>query len=342
MPEQTDPKLGINSWLEDELYTTWLHDRKTVDESWKQLFETNGGAAPAAPKNGHTAAAGAGVVARLTAPPVPTGPNDELQPMRGIPAKIAENMVNSLTIPTATSQRIVPVRVLDENRQLINEQRALTGKSKISYTHLIGWAIIRALDSFPTLNDAFTEKNGDPFRIVRKIINFGLAVDVKAKDGSSTLMVPNIKGANALTFTEYLAAFDDVVARARTAKLMPADFQGTTISLTNPGTVGTFGSVPRLMVGQGAIIATGAMDFPAEYGSVPPEMRASLGITKVMMMTCTYDHRIIQGSLGRAVWRRRAARTHSGSCRIACGRSAEGSRGRAPDQRLPRPGPHDR
>jgi 2-oxoglutarate dehydrogenase E1 component len=216
--------------------------------------------------------------------------------MRGVSAKIAENMITSLTIPTATSQRVVPVRVLDENRQLINEQRALTGKSKISYTHLIGWAIIRALDKFRTLNDAFTEHNGEPHRIIRKIINFGLAVDVKAKDGSSSLMVPNIKGANGLRFTEYLAAFDDVVARARTAKLMPADFQGTTISLTNPGTVGTFGSVPRLMVGQGAIIATGAMDFPAEYGSVPPEMRASLGITKVMMMTCTYDHRIIQGA----------------------------------------------
>jgi 2-oxoglutarate dehydrogenase E1 component len=205
-------------------------------------------------------------------------------------------METSLAIPTATSQRIVPVRVLDENRQLINEQRALTGKSKISYTHLIGWAIIRALDKFPSLNDAFTEQNGEPFRIVRRAIHFGLAVDVKAKDGSSSLMVPNIRGANGLSFTQFLAAFDDVVARARTSKLMPADFQGTTISLTNPGTVGTFGSVPRLMVGQGAIIATGAMDYPAEYGSVPPEMRASLGITKVMMMTCTYDHRIIQGA----------------------------------------------
>ena len=131
---------------------------------------------------------------------------------------------------------------------------------------------------------------------MRKSVNFGLAVDVKGKDGNSTLMVPNIKGANGLSFTGYLKAFDDVVARARTGKLMPNDFAGTTISLTNPGTVGTFGSVPRLMVGQGAIIATGAMDYPAGYSQVSPEMRASLGITKVMMMTCTYDHRIIQGA----------------------------------------------
>ena len=293
MSEKTEPNPGINSWLEEELYQTYLHDRKYVDESWKEVFETNGSTAPA--KNGQPVAPPA-TVTRVAAPPVAIAPGDELQPMRGISAKIAENMTVSLTIPTATSQRIVQVRVLDENRQLINEQRALTGKSKISYTHLIGWALLRALERFPQLNDAFTEQNGEPFRIVRKTVNFGLAVDVKGKDGNSTLMVPSIKRANSLSFTEYLKAFDDIVARARTSKLMPDDFQGTTISLTNPGTVGTFGSVPRLMSGQGAIIATGAMDYPAEYASVSPEMRTSLGITKVMMMTCTYDHRIIQGA----------------------------------------------
>ncbi len=305
MPEKTDPQLGINSWLEEELYQTYLHDRKYVDESWKQVFDTNGHSGPGngsgngngkgAPAPAATAA-GAASASKLTAPAVAVGANDELTPMRGISAKIAENMGTSLTIPTATSQRMIPVRVLDENRQLINEQRALTGKSKVSYTHLIGWALIRAVDEFRQLNDAYTEQNGEPFRVVRKAVNFGLAVDVKGKDGNSTLMVPNIKGANAMTFTQYLAAFDDIVARARTAKLMPNDFSGTTISLTNPGTVGTFGSVPRLMVGQGAIIATGAMDYPPGYAQVSPEMRASLGITKVMMMTCTYDHRIIQGA----------------------------------------------
>jgi len=268
MSEQIDPKLGINSWLEDEIYQTYLHDRKYVDESWKQVFESNGHGTPAPAKDG---APPAGAPAtRLSAPPVPIGPTDEVVPLRGIAAKIAENMTTSLTIPTATSQRIIPVRVLEENRQLINEQRGLTGKSKVSYTHLIGFAILRALEDFRQLNDAYTEQGGEPHRIVRKQINFGLAVDVKAKDGSSTLMVPSIKNAGALGFTEYLAAFDDIVARARTGKLTPADFQGTTISLTNPGTVGTFGSVPRLMVGQGAIIATGAMDYPAEYGSVAP------------------------------------------------------------------------
>ena len=198
------------------------------------------------------------------------GPSEELVPLRGVAGKIAENMAISLTIPTATSQRVVPVRVLDENRQLINQHRSIIGKSKVSYTHIIGWAILRALDQFRQVNDAYTEQEGQPFRIIRKQVNFGLAVDVKSKDGSSSLMVPNIRNAGALKFTDYLSAFDDIVARARTSKLMPQDFQGTTISLTNPGTVGTFGSVPRLMVGQGAIIATGAMDYPAEYANSRP------------------------------------------------------------------------
>ncbi len=87
-------------------------------------------------------------------------------------------------------------------------------------------------------------------------------------------MVPNIKNAGALSFHEYVAAFDDLVARARTSKLTPADFQGTTISLTNPGTVGTMSSNPRLMTGQGCIVATGAIDYPAEYRGAADETRA--------------------------------------------------------------------
>ncbi len=293
MSEQNDPKLGINSWLEEELYQTYLHDRKNVDESWKDVFEGNGHAASPVPaKNGRAPVATAAKVA----PAISVGANEELVPLRGVAGKIAENMAVSLTVPTATSQRIVQVRVLDENRQLINQHRTIIGKSKVSYTHIIGWAILRALEQLHQLNDAYTEQDGQPFRIVRKQVNFGLAVDVKGKDGSSSLMVPNIKNAAGLAFNQYLAAFDDIVARARTSKLMPADFQGTTISLTNPGTVGTFGSVPRLMAGQGAIIATGAMDYPAEYAGTPAETRAQLGISKVMMVTCTYDHRIIQGA----------------------------------------------
>ena len=218
-------------------------------------------------------------------------------PLRGTAARIAENMAISATIPLATSQRIIPVKVVDENRRLINHHRTLLGKSKVSYTHLIGWAIVKSVIANPSLNHAFASNaSGEIFRVVKNEINFGLAVDVPGKNGSRSLLVPNIKNAGAMSFAQYMAAFDDLVARARTGKLGLPDFQGTTISLTNPGTVGTMASMPRLVAGQGAIIAVGAMDYPAEYRGVAPEAIASLGISKVMSVTCTYDHRIIQGA----------------------------------------------
>ncbi len=286
--------LGINSWLEDELYQQYLHDRKTVDESWKKLFESNGsGAQPAAPParsyagNGNTPAA---------APPHQAMPGEELVPLRGPALRLAENMTASLSIPTATSQRNIPVKVIDENRRIINEHRALMHKSKVSYTHILGWAIVKALKNYPSLNYAYAQVDGASFRAVRNQINLGVAVDVAGKDGGRSLKVPNIKDAAALTFEQYLAAYDGIVARARENKLQVQDFEGTTISLTNPGTVGTFGSVPRLMPGQGAIIATGAIDVPPAYRGASEEARASLGLGKSMMVTCTYDHRVIQGA----------------------------------------------
>ncbi|MGH9632536.1 MAG: 2-oxo acid dehydrogenase subunit E2, partial [Bryobacteraceae bacterium] len=309
MSDLSDPKLSINSWLQDELYQTYLNDRRSVDESWEKVFEGNGHGktSPAARSetgravSGRPGTASAGeypaiVNGQPAAPSISAGPSEELTPLRGVAAKIAENMTVSLTVPTATSQRMIPVRVLEENRQLINQHRGLAGEGKISYTHLISWAIVRGLEQFPSINDAYTEQDGQPFRLVRPAINMGIAVDVKGKDGSASLMVPNIKDAGSKTFSAFMQAFDDIVARARVGKLQMPDFQGTSISLTNPGTVGTIASVPRLVAGQGAIIATGAMDYPAEYQSVAPETRAALGISKVMMMTCTYDHRIIQGA----------------------------------------------
>ncbi|MFN7996014.1 MAG: multifunctional oxoglutarate decarboxylase/oxoglutarate dehydrogenase thiamine pyrophosphate-binding subunit/dihydrolipoyllysine-residue succinyltransferase subunit [Bryobacteraceae bacterium] len=284
MPSKMDPELGINSWLEDELYQQYLNDRSAVDPSWKDVFETvpNGKSEPTpAP-------------ARTSTPPPATGSN--LQPLRGIAAKIAENMNASVQIPLATSQRIIPVKVMDENRRIINQHRTLVGRSKVSYTHLIGWAILKALEDFPGLNHAYGESGGQPVRVVHPEINLGVAVDVAGKDGNRNLVVPNIKGAGQLDFAQYVTRFDDLVDRARKNKLSPADFQGTTISLTNPGTVGTMASSPRLMPGQGAIIAAGAIDYPAEYQGAAPETRSMLGISKVMSLSCTYDHRIIQGA----------------------------------------------
>jgi 2-oxoglutarate dehydrogenase E1 component len=222
--------------------------------------------------------------------------SEQLVPLRGTAARIAENMILSLSVPTATSQRSIPVKVIDENRRIINQHRTVLGLSKISYTHLIGWAIVKALETNPTLNSSYTENSGGAFKVVRNHVNLGLAIDLPARDGGRALVVPSIKNAGSLNFADFLKAYDDLVNRGRKGKLTLPDFQGTTLSLTNPGTMGTVGSIPRLMPGQGCIIATGAMDFPAEYMGVAPEMRAMLGIGKVMTVTCTYDHRIIQGA----------------------------------------------
>ncbi|MBI3282058.1 MAG: multifunctional oxoglutarate decarboxylase/oxoglutarate dehydrogenase thiamine pyrophosphate-binding subunit/dihydrolipoyllysine-residue succinyltransferase subunit [Acidobacteria bacterium] len=290
MADHPEASPGINSWLEEELYQNWRHNRKYVDESWKTVFEGNGQVQPAKPEPASPAAAD-------DAPPaVAAAPGEQVVPLRGIAGKIAENMTASLSVPTATSQRLIAVSPLEQARRRINDQRTRAGESKVSFTHLISYAIVRALEQYPGLNGAFTEKEGQPHRIVRGQINLGIAVDVPAKDGGSSLLVPNIKNATALGFAAYLAAFDDIVSRARSGQLQLSDFQDTTISLTNPGTVGTFGSVPRLMPGQGAILATGVMRYPAEYSNTPPERIAELGLSKVMMVTCTYDHRVIQGA----------------------------------------------
>ena len=297
MPESRPPEFGINSWLEDELYQQYLHDRKTVDDSWTKVFESNGGAA--APSANGTPVHST-IPNGTPAPAVPAAPeasaDQELIPLRGAAARIAENMNASLSVPLATSQRVIPVKVIDENRRIVNEHRALTGKSKISYTHIIGWAIVKAVQSNPTLNHAYAEINGERFRVSHNQINIGIAVDVAGKDGTRSLKVPNIKAAGELDFARYVEAFDDIVARARGNKLTVQDFEGTTISLTNPGTVGTVGSVPRLMPGQGAIIATGTIGYPAEYHGSSDQLRAMLGLSKVMTVSCTYDHRVIQGA----------------------------------------------
>ncbi|HTU43491.1 MAG TPA: multifunctional oxoglutarate decarboxylase/oxoglutarate dehydrogenase thiamine pyrophosphate-binding subunit/dihydrolipoyllysine-residue succinyltransferase subunit [Bryobacteraceae bacterium] len=373
MPQAKDPALGINSWLEDELYHQYQFDRSSVDEGWSHLFQESGqNGAGSAPSNGEPATANTPPYGPETPrqepperippeqeppqeippsqeppqyippmqertgrlepvvrdpekqPPQPTptpqestpsqevarttaaqpakqeskaiGASDQLIPLRGAAARIAENMIASLSIPVATSQRQIPVRVVEENRNLINKHRALQGRGKLSFTHFIAWAIVKAVKSNPALNQAYAENQGEPFRVVRGHVNIGLAVDVAGKDGTRSLKVPNVKNADAMNFAQFVSAYDDIVARARTNKLQVADFEGTTISLTNPGTVGTLGSVPRLMPGQGAIVATGAIDYPAEFAGASEETRTLLGLSKVLMITCTYDHRIIQGA----------------------------------------------
>ena len=295
MSESRPPEFGINSWLEDELYQQYLNDRRAVDDSWKKVFETNG-STPSGNGAPGTITSHPGEALTVPVPEHHPVTGETLVPLRGAAARIAENMNASLSMPLATSQRVIPVKVIDENRRIINAHRVLTGKNKISYTHIIGWAIVKAIRTNPTLNHAYAETQGQSFRAVREHINIGIAVDVEGKDGTRSLKVPNVKDADTLDFAQYMEAFDDIVARARSNKLTLEDFEGTTISLTNPGTVGTLGSVPRLMPGQGAIIAVGAIDYPPEYHGATEQLRALLGLSKVMTVTCTYDHRVIQGA----------------------------------------------
>src|SRR5579864_7911120 len=172
MSESRPPEFGINSWLEDELYQQYLNDRRTVDDSWKKVFESNGTTAG----NGVQASAHPAEALTVQAPEHHPVTGETLVPLRGAAARIAENMNASLSIPLATSQRIIPVKVIDENRRIMNEHRALLGKSKISYTHIIGWAIVKAIPTNPTLNHAYAETQGQSFRAVREHVNIGIAV----------------------------------------------------------------------------------------------------------------------------------------------------------------------
>ncbi len=244
--------------------------------------------APPAP----TAAPAPPAQAATAAPPVEAG---ERLPIRGPALRIAENMEASLAVPTATSQRQIPIKLLEENRRLINQHLAAAHR-KVSYTHIIAYAIIKALKTFPQLNDSFETANGASYRVRHAGVNFGVAVDVTKKDGSRTLLVPNLKDADKMSFRQLLDAYDDVVKRARGSKLQIEDFQGTTISLTNPGTIGTTASNPRLMQGQGVIVATGAIEYPPEYQAMSPESLSRIGISKIITLTSTYDHRIVQGA----------------------------------------------
>ena len=202
-------------------------------------------AEPAAPVSAAAKPATAKKPEAQVAPAAAPDTAAESQPIRGAALKIVENMEASISVPTATSQRRIPVKLLDENRRLINSYLEKNDRGKTSYTHLIAWAILRALEQYPRLNDGFAVINETPMRLLREDVNLGIAIDIAKKDGTRNLLVPNIKAANKLRFSEFVSAYDDVVKRAREGKLQLADFQGTTISLTNPGTIGTVASIPR-------------------------------------------------------------------------------------------------
>ncbi|MCF6743279.1 multifunctional oxoglutarate decarboxylase/oxoglutarate dehydrogenase thiamine pyrophosphate-binding subunit/dihydrolipoyllysine-residue succinyltransferase subunit [Blastococcus sp. KM273128] len=230
------------------------------------------------------------------AAPKPPAGDGKQSPLRGAAAAVVKNMNASLTVPTATSVRAVPAKLLADNRIVINNHLARARGGKISFTHLIGYALVRALDSFPNMNSAFAEVDGKPVLVQPEHVNFGLAIDLPKPDGSRSLVVASIKAAEEMDFAGFWAGYEDIIRRARNGKLTMDDFSGTTISLTNPGTIGTNHSVPRLTAGQGAIIGVGAMEYPAEFQGMSPEVLTEMGVSKIITLTSTYDHRIIQGA----------------------------------------------
>ncbi|UWX96251.1 multifunctional oxoglutarate decarboxylase/oxoglutarate dehydrogenase thiamine pyrophosphate-binding subunit/dihydrolipoyllysine-residue succinyltransferase subunit [Arthrobacter zhaoxinii] len=231
-----------------------------------------------------------------TQPSAAAAEEDKVTVLRGPAKAIATNMDLSLSVPTATTVRAVPAKLLIDNRIVINSHLERARGGKISFTHLLGYAIIRAAAQFPSMNVFYDEVDGKPVAVQPAHVNFGLAIDMPKPDGTRLLVVPNIKKAETLNFSEFWHAYEDLVKRARSGKLGADDYRGTTISLTNPGGIGTVHSVPRLSKGQAAIIGAGALEYPAEFQGANEKILAQNAISKIITLTSTYDHRVIQGA----------------------------------------------
>jgi multifunctional 2-oxoglutarate metabolism enzyme len=307
---------GANEWLVEELYQRYLADPSSVDRAWWSFFAdyrpSPGKQAkpttdiPAPSGNGHgTDTTGTSTAPAPAAPPPAAAtlppPNGEVTRLRGAAARTVANMASSLAVPSATSVRSVPAKLLIDNRIVINNHLKRGRGGKVSFTHLIAFAVLAALRAMPEMNEAYAEDGaGKPAVAKPPHVNLGLAIDLQRVgpdgDGSRQLVVPNIKGAESMDFRQFWTAYQDVVRKARSGKLAVTDFAGTTLSLTNPGTIGTVHSVPRLMQGQGCIVGIGAMEYPAAFQGASEETLARLAISKQVTLTSTYDHRIIQGA----------------------------------------------
>jgi len=263
-------------------------------ESVKATASGNGAVTTPASAPAPAAAPAPAPAAKPAGPPPAEG--DENQVLRGAAAAVVKNMSQSLDLPTATSVRAIPAKLMIDNRVVVNNQLKRTRGGKISFTHLLGYALIQAIKVFPNMNRHYAEIDGKPNAVTPAHTNLGLAIDLQGKDGKRSLVVAGIKRCETMSFGQFVSAYEDIVRRARDGKLTAEDFSGVTISLTNPGTIGTVHSVPRLMAGQGAIIGVGAMEYPAELQGASAERIAELGIGKLITLTSTYDHRIIQGA----------------------------------------------
>jgi len=292
--------INPNTAFEEELYYDYLKDPQSVSQEWRQYFsEIHGKSVQPYNVQGDIIEPGKANISdkkQIKESSIKLLHGETLEQMASIQQKISDNMESSINVPTATSVRAMPVKPLDENRRLINKYLLKLKRNKISFTHIMAWAIVKSIMKFPHMNDCFARRDGKSYRIKKNDINFGLAVDITRKDGTRLLLVPNIKHAQDYHFSEFIEKFDDMIYKTRNNKLEVDDFAGTTVTLTNPGMIGTTFSNPRLMEGQGLIIATGSIDYPTEFQAVSNEILTTLAISKTVTVSNTYDHRVIQGA----------------------------------------------
>ncbi len=326
---------GPNAWLIDEQFQQYSKDPNSVDKEWRDYFEANGApkseapakeapkkpSKPAAKKTEGTTTARKQEVRETNVDKSvakaqeksakakqsvkkPESPLDRIEDykggeerqLKGMFKAIAKNMEESLEIPTATTVRDMPVKLMWENRSMINDHLKRTRGGKISFTHIIGYAMVKAVQLHPDMNVRYELKDGKPYVIQPEHINLGLAIDLPQKDGSRALVVAAIKECETKSFSEFVEAYEDIVTRSRKNKLTMDDFSGVTINLTNPGGIGTRHSIARLTKGAGSIIGVGSMDYPAEFAGASADRLADLGVGRLVTLTSTYDHRVIQGA----------------------------------------------
>ena len=285
---------GLNAAYAEKVYGEYLEAPDAVPAEWRLWFDSE---LPEEMRASPDARAKKdGGRAEQNGAATPADPDTTLEPLRGVAAKIVENMSASVSVPTATSTREVPVKVLAENRATINRHQLGQHLPKVSFTHLIGYAMARAIAKVPAMAGVYVEQDGKPYRRQDASVQLGIAVDLPGKDGRRSLVVPNVRDVGKLSFAEFFEAFNGLIGKARKGKLAPDDFAGTTCTLTNPGTIGTVSSLPRLMTGQSFILATGAITVPGAFQGAAPDTLTELGVSKVMTLTSTYDHRVIQGA----------------------------------------------
>ena len=326
---------GPNAWLIDEQFQQYSKDPSSVDKEWRDYFEANGApkskaqakeaaekpSKPAAKKTEGTStarkqearetnveksvakaqekSAKAKQSVKKSESPldrIADYKGGEERQLKGMFKAIAKNMEESLEIPTATTVRDMPVKLMWENRSMINDHLKRTRGGKISFTHIIGYAMVKAVQLHPDMNVRYELKDGKPYVIQPEHINLGLAIDLPQKDGSRALVVAAIKECETKSFSEFVEAYEDIVTRSRKNKLTMDDFSGVTINLTNPGGIGTRHSIARLTKGAGSIIGVGSMDYPAEFAGASADRLADLGVGRLVTLTSTYDHRVIQGA----------------------------------------------